>query len=454
MKTSVNRLSFTSHSSYFFSPHFSSNSSPATERETMFTQSTPPKALAMHRVQHSVVFIAAILVTALCSAETNWPCWRGPAGTGVSSATDLPVKWDSSNVRWKTDLLGQGHSSPVVWGDRIFLTSATEGGRKRIVMCLARGTGKTLWSHVAWTGEPEQSHRMNLFASATCATDGERLVAFFGRAGIHCYDLEGKRLWSRDLGRFEGPWGTAASPLLYGDLVIQNCDAEDEASIVGLDVTSGKTVWQTPRERLRGWSSPLLVETEQRVEVVVNGELGVNSYDPLTGKELWFCKGDRGRGSPTVTRYGDFLITVSGRPGPMFATKPGGSGTVNETHEVWRTIRKGGRDLPSPIVVGKYLIVVSQRTGLATCYDAASGEELDRARLGGNFAASPVAAAGLAYVPNEAGKVFVLKPGKKLEVVAANTVGSADTEIFRASIAPSQGELLVRSDSVLYCIGR
>jgi outer membrane protein assembly factor BamB len=334
------------------------------------------------------------------------------------------------------------------------LTAATEEGRNRIVMCLDRASGQILWKEVAWTGEPEPTHGMNMFASATCATDGERVVAFFGRGGVHCYDLEGKKLWSRDLGQFEGPWGTAASPLLYRDLVIQNCDAEDNASIVGLDLKTGKTVWETPRERLRGWSSPLLVETPKRVEVVVNGERGVNAYDPQTGKELWFCQGDRGRGAPTVTRYEDILITVSGRPGAMFAMKPGGSGTINKTHEVWRTIRKGGRDLPSPIVIGKYLIVVSLRPGLATCYEAATGQELDRVRLEGNFSASPLAANGLAYIPNEAGEVVVLKPGDKLEVVATNKIQVGDEEVFRASLTPNQGELLMRSDRVLYCIAK
>lgn len=414
----------------------------------------------MHRLSRLSVVVAFLLLTSVTRGQSvarqqlNWPRWRGPAGTGVSSATDLPVKWDNSNVRWKTELIGQGQSSPVVWGDQIFLTAATEGGRNRVVMCLARDSGKVVWSDLAWTGEPEPTHKMNMFASATCATDGERLVAFFGRGGLHCYDLAGQKLWSRDLGRFEGPWGTGASPLIYGDLVIQNCDAEDKASIVGVDIRTGKTVWETRRERLRGWSSPLLVETEPRVEVVVNGERGVNAYDPLTGKELWFCKGDRGRGSPTVTRFDDILITVSGRPGAMFAMKPGGSGTVNATHEVWRTIRKGGRDLPSPIVVGKYLVVVSLRPGLATCYDAATGKELDRARLEGNFSASPLAANGLSYIPNEAGDVFVLKPGAKLELVATNKIDATDSEIFRASITPSKSELLLRSDRMLYCVGK
>ena len=411
----------------------------------------------MHRRMLQVIFSLGLL-SSPCStplhAESNWPAWRGPLGTGISDSTDLPVTWNDSKIRWKIQLPGQGQSSPVVWGDKIFLTAAEEAGRRRIVMGLDRATGELLWQEVAWTGEPEPTHKMNAFASATCVTDGEVVVAFFGRGGIHAYDPAGKKLWSRDLGLFEGPWGTAASPIMVGDLVIQNCDADDKASIIGLDKRTGKTVWETPRERLRGWSTPLLVGTPQRTEIAVNGEHGVTAYDPLTGKELWFCKGDRGRGTPTVTRHEDILIAVSGRPGDMFAMRPGGSGTVNDTHEVWRTTRKGGRDLPSPIVVGNYLVVVSLQPGIATCYDVVTGKELDRIRLEGNFAASPIAAKGLVYIPNEAGDVYVMEPGVKLKVVAKNQIASGDEEIFRSSITPSQGELLLRSDRVLYCVSQ
>ncbi|MBC8352336.1 MAG: PQQ-binding-like beta-propeller repeat protein [Planctomycetes bacterium] len=402
-------------------------------------------------------FIVSVMVLSLgsfCSlrGETNWPGWRGPFGTGASQAIDLPVKWNDSNVRWMVQLPGQGQSSPVVWEDKIFLTAADDAGGTRIVMGLDRATGELLWQDNAWTGEPERTHPMNMFASATCATDGEVLIAFFGRGGIHAYDLAGKKLWSRDLGLFKGPWGTAASPIIFGDLVIQNCDAEGKSSIIGLDKRTGKTTWETPRDRLRGWSTPLLVDGPERTEVVVNGEQGVTAYDPATGEQLWFCKGDRGRGTPTVTRHEDILIAVSGRPGDMFAMRTGGSGIVNATHEVWRTSRKAGRDLPSPIVVGDYLVVVSLRPGLATCYDAATGTELDKTRLDGNFSASPISANGLIYIPNEAGDAFVLKPGKKLEVTAVNQMAVGDDEIFRSSITPSGNELLIRSDRVLYCI--
>lgn len=386
----------------------------------------------------------------------QWNQWRGPRGDGHTQAAPLPIQWTAEDVVWKTDLPGLGQSSPVVWGDRVFLTAAKNDGAERVVFALDRQTGKLLWERTAWTGKPEPSHTMNRWASATCATDGQRVVAFFGRGGLHCFDLAGKPLWSRaDLGPFEGPWGTAASPLIVGDLVIQNCDAENDAFLLAVDKETGKTVWQTPRERLRGWSTPLPVAVNSRVELVLNGERGVHGYDLKTGKELWFCKGDRGRGTPTVTPINDqLLVAVSGRPGDMVAMRPGGQGEVNASHEVWRTRRTAGRDLPSPIVVGDYLVVVSLRPAMATCYDARSGEQLDRLRLKGNVSASPIAAGGLIYFPNEEGTTFVLRPGKKLEVVAENQVGADAKEIFRACLTPSGNQLLIRSDGVLYCVGK
>lgn len=397
--------------------------------------------------------IVATLMVVSARAETNWPGWRGPSGVGHSSDTSLPVKWSDKDLAWKTELPGSGQSSPTIWGSRIFLTSSTEQGAQRHVICLDRSTGELLWEKVAWTGEPEKSHRMNEFASATCATDGQRVVAFFGKGGIHCYDFDGKLLWTRDLGSFVGPWGAAASPLIVGDVVIQNCDADEDAYIIGLNKMTGETVWKTSREDLRGWCSPILVDSGDRSEVVLNGERGVNAYDPKTGKALWFCKGDRGRGTPTVVPYQDMLIAVAGRPGDMIAVRSGGNGTVNATHEVWRTNRRGGRDLPSPIVVDNYLIVFDLRPGMATCYDAASGKELDRIRLSGGFSASPIAARGLVYIPNENGEVFVVKPGAELEVVAQNKMPLGAGEVYRASLTPHNGQILCRSNNVLYCIG-
>ncbi len=387
------------------------------------------------------------------AAETNWTRWRGPQGNGHTDQK-LPVQWSEQDVVWRTDLPGRGQSSPVVWGDRIFLTAALEDGRERVVLCLNRKDGRILWQKTAWTGSPEKTHAMNPWASATCATDGQRVVAFFGKGGLHCYDMEGNKLWSRDLGSFEGPWGTAASPIIVGDLVIQNCDADETAYLLGVDKQTGADVWRTPREAVRGWSTPIVVENNGRTELVVNGHVGINAYDPQSGKELWFCKGSTGRGTPTLAAYKDILISVCGRPGEMVAVRGGGQGDVSGTHEAWRTARRGGRDLPSPTVVGDHLMVLSFRPGIASCYDAASGNELWKERLAGEFSASPIVANGMLFIPNEQGETFVIRPGEKLDVVARNRVNSKPEEIFRASLAPSDGQLLLRSDRALYCIGK
>lgn len=386
-------------------------------------------------------------------AEYNWPRWRGPQQDGHSPESDLPVKWDNASPAWRVRLPGQGQSSPVIWGERLFLTSSLEGGKQRLVFCVDRNSGKVLWQHVAWTGEPEPSHIMNGWASATCATDGELVFAFFGRGGLHCYSVDGKHQWSRDLGRFESPWGVSACPILVGDLLIQNGDADADAFFMGLDKKTGKTVWNTPRPNNRGWSTPIAIQSNGHTEVVVNGHAGVRAYDPATGKELWFCKSFNGRGEPTVTPAGELLCTVNGLSGDLYAIRAGGSGDVTGSHMAWHTPRKGNRDCPSPIVIGDHMLVMDMK-GIVTCYQPSTGKELWKHRIGGNFSASPIAAGGLAYFISEAGTTFIIKPGDQPEVIAENPLEAAPQELFRASISPSDGQLFIRSTGELMVIGK
>jgi outer membrane protein assembly factor BamB len=322
-----------------------------------------------------------------------------------------------------------------------------------VVFCLDRNDGKKLWQQTAWTGQPEPSHKMNGWASATCVTDGEVVVAFFGRGGIHAYSLDGKLLWSRDLGRFDGPWGTAACPIIVGRWVIQNGDSESEAFLVALDKQTGKTIWTTPRESLRGWSTPIVVDAGGRQELVLNGHHGVRAYDPVTGKELWFCQGYNGRGEPIPAVAHGLLYVVNGLAGDVYAVRPGGQGDVSSTHRVWHTPRKAGRDLPSPVVVNNYLLVLAMN-GILTCYDTTSGKELWKERIGEHFSSSPLSVGGLAYFQNEAGETTVVRPGPQLDVVARNRLGAGAEELFRASLTPSEGQLFSRSDRFVYCIGK
>jgi outer membrane protein assembly factor BamB len=404
----------------------------------------------------SSAFVLLLLAPIVSRGEPNWPRWRGPHQDGHTTDTNIPVKWTDENIVWKAALPGIGQSSPIIWGDKIFLTAAISHGKERverIVFCVSRKSGEILWKQSAWEGTPEPLHAMNTWASASCVTDGEVVVAFFGIGGIHAYSLDGNHLWSKDLGKFAGPWGTSACPVIVDDLVVQNCDADVDAHIIALDKKTGSQVWRTKRRDHRGWSTPVLVKTDKRVELVVNGHAGVQGYDPKTGKDLWFCKSFIGRGEPTVTPAGKLLAVVNGQPGDFYSVLPGGDGDVTETHMPWHTPRKSGRDCSSPIVIGNYIIVTSL-DGIATCYDSADGHVYWKERIAGKFSASPIAANGLAYYLNENGKTFVIEPGDALKIVAENDITGAKDEIFRSSLTPSLGQLFVRSTTVLYCVGK
>ncbi len=402
-----------------------------------------------------LLMISGLLAAA--SAAADWPAFRGADGSGASAETGLPTRWSADDMVWRTDLGGKGHSSPCIVGDRIFFTTAHTDGEKvaRSVICLGRADGRVLWRRVASTGTPEKLHDMNSFATATCASDGERVVAFLGPGGIHCFSTEGKALWSRDLGSFPGGWGTAGSPVFLGKTVVQNCDAQGKSSLVALDARSGEVVWRTERvEKPRGgWSTPIVIDTGERRELVMNGEFGVRGYDPDSGRELWYCKGFNGRGTPIPAWGHGLLVTVNGKPGDIYAVRPGGSGDVKSTHMAWHTKRRGGRDLSSPILVGDFIFVVNMR-GTATVYDAKTGRELWKEKLGGKFSASPISAGGLVYVQSEAGETFVIELGEKPKVVARNKLDTPGKEIFRSSMAPSGGRLFFRSDKAAYCVGR
>lgn len=386
-------------------------------------------------------------------AQNNWPSWRGPTADGHSSETGLPQRWSQASIQWTSPLPGNGQSSPIIWGDRIFLTASVANGRTRLVVCLHRDDGKELWRKVAWEGEPEPSHAMNGWASASCATDGERVVAFFGIGGLHCYSVQGDLLWSRELGSFEGPWGTAASPIIVRNMVIQNCDADGEAYLIAVDKFSGDTIWKTNRPVNRGWSTPVLVRTDETEEIVLNGHTGVTAYDPNSGKQLWHCACTQGRGSPTVTPSAGMLYVLNGlSDGGAYCVVPGGTGDVTATHRKWIS-RRGGRDLSSPIVLGETMLAMGLRSSILTAYDIRDGRQLWEKRIGGQISASPIAYEGRAYFIDETGKTLVVDPKTDEKIVAANVFASSDDELFRASITPLNGQLFIRSNRYLYCIG-
>ncbi|MEM7014707.1 MAG: PQQ-binding-like beta-propeller repeat protein [Verrucomicrobiota bacterium] len=406
--------------------------------------------------------IFRLLLLALCfsvfpaAAEDNWPRFRGPLGTGHSSATDVPTKWDASKVVWKTELKGGGQSSIVNWGDKLFVTSANANGSERYVHCLDRKTGEVIWEEAISCSTPEETHNMNSHATPSCVTDGEHVVAFFGPGGIHGFDLDGNKKWSQNLGDFPGSWGIAASPILENGVVIQNCDAVGPSRLVALHPGTGEIMWSKPREDKPrgGWSTPIVIESDGRTELVLNGEFGVKAYDPKNGEKLWFCKAFNGRGSPVPDFAHGQLYVVNGKPGDTYVVKPGGKGDVTESNMVWHSRRNGGRDLPGPAVVGD-CVLISSMSGVITCYDAKTGEELYADRLGEPFpvSGSPLVANGLVYFTSETGETVVVKPGKELDIVSRNPIGAAAGEIFRATLSPIQGQLFTRSQNMVYCIG-
>ncbi|MDA1015494.1 MAG: PQQ-binding-like beta-propeller repeat protein [Planctomycetota bacterium] len=409
----------------------------------------------MIRFALSTGLIVPLVLASVGVQAEDWSRWRGPTGTGHTKDTNLPVTWSDDSIAWKVDLDGSGQSSPVVWENRIFLTSAVKNGQQvdRLVMCFDKSDGKMLWKHTAVSGAAEQVHKMNSFATASCATDGQYVVTFFGDGGIQCFTVDGKKLWSHDLGTFPNVWGTAASPIIFGDVAIQNCDASGESYLIGFDTKTGKTAWKTKRRNTPrgGWSTPIIAKTNTRLELVLNGELGVQAYNPENGEDYWYCKSFNGRGTPTAVFAHNLVYVVNGKAGDVYSVKPGGAGDVTSSQMAWHTPRRGGRDLPSPIVVGRSLFVVNT-SGVATIYDALSGAETRKERLAGQFSASPIAAGELIYVQNEAGQTYVLKVEPEIELIATNTIAVKDDEVFRASLAPSDGKLLMRSNKVLYCI--
>lgn len=400
------------------------------------------------------ILCVTLVAVSIARADSNWPRWRGPLQDGHSTEAGFAHKWDDSNVKWSAELPGNGQSSPVIWEHRIFLTAALDGGRERVVFCVDRTNGKILWETNVWKGDPEPTHKMNGWATPTCVTDGEHVYAFFGKGGgLFCLTVDGDLRWSKPLGEFTGPWGTSACPVLVDNMVIQNCDSDGEAFLVAFDKASGEQVWRVQRESNRCWSTPILIQTADRAELVLQGHTGVRGYNPATGEELWKITGSNGRGTPTVTPGDGLLFVVPGRPGETYAIKTGGSGDITATHKAWKITRRG-RDLPSPIVMGEYLLIMNHRGGILSCYKAATGEELWQERIGGTFSGSPVAFDGLAAWISDGGNAVVVKPGATANIVSANTLTSDDDELFRASITPSGGELFIRSTKRLYCISK
>jgi outer membrane protein assembly factor BamB len=433
-----------------------------------------------------------LLSAALCSAS-DWPGFRGPRGDGRSPETDAPTRWSpTENVAWKTPLPGEGHSSPVVAGDRVLLACCVEipaadspapadpvtlragkhlNGKfgRRMLVCLDRRDGKVLWEKEVCRGPLDRIHRENSHASPTPVTDGKHVwIAFldFPNVVAACYDLDGNEVWRKSPGRFFSKHGYACSPVLHGNLLILNFDQDEpgadfkdlkdvpgDAYLLALDKSDGSPVWKTDRPaRTRSYCVPVIVEIAGRKQMILTGSKCVSSYDPDTGRQNWIVKGPTEQfvSSPVLADGGVLFLTYGFPKRGIMGIRPDGAGDVTKTHVLWN-IEKASRGgyVPSPVAVGKYVYVVNDE-GIATCADPKTGEQVWIQRIGRHFHASPVLVGDALYFADDDGKVTVIRASDKYEEIARIDMGEG---VF-ASPAVSRGQIFLRTAKHLYCIGK
>jgi len=384
-----------------------------------------------------------------------WPRWRGPSGQGLANGTGYPDTWSATqNIAWKVPVPGGGNSSPIVWGDRIFLTTAYDNGRRMSIVAFRRSDGQKMWEASAPEGKsPYGNHYKNGYASATAATDGQRVYASFGARGLVAVDMDGKVVWHRDLGRMDAYHGTAGSPLLYKDRLILYQDQFNDSFVAAFDTRTGRELWRTKRDAQVGWGTPIAVRVGDHDEIIVSSQWTVRAYNPDSGAELWNCKGTTDEVIPTpVVGYG-MVFCSSGRAGPTLAIRPGGKGDVTRTHVAW-TSPRGSPFVPSPILYGEHLYMINDMASIVTCLEAMTGKVLFQSRLGAaqreGFSASPVAVEGKVFFTNDEGETFVLKAGPTFEMLHVNKLDEA----VLATPALVDGRWYIRTDRNLIAIGR
>ena len=399
--------------------------------------------------------IVLLLLPAVARAG-EWPSWRGPTGDGVSGETTVPVTWSATdNIAWKTPIPGKGHSSAIVWDDRVFVTSAVSSSR--MLFAVDRATGKILWQRTVLRARPEKINRLNSLASSTPATDGKRVWVTFldvAKALVVCYDVDGKEIWRRSPGRFTAKHGYCASLLLYKDLVIVNADQDargaDRAYIVALDKATGAERWRIDRpNRVRSYVPPVVFTAAGKDQMVLSGSKCTASYDPRTGKRHWIVNGPTEQFvASMVYTDGMFMITGGFPTLHSLGIRPDGAGNVTKSHVAWHIQGDATSYVPSPIAAGKYFFLVSD-DGTASCLQAKTGKVIWQERLGRHHSASPVSAAGKLYFLDDAGVMFILDAAPKFRLIAKNPLG----EPCFASPAISRGQFFIRALKTLYCIG-
>ncbi len=423
----------------------------------------------------------------LFAQDGTWPQFRGPQARGVADDVAAPVEWNvetGDNVRWKTPIPGLAHSSPIVWGERIYLTTATKEGEAELkvglygsvepvadegehqfeVLSLDRASGEVVWRVTAWQGVPAIArHPKGSHAASTPATDGEHVVAFFGTEGLYCFDRDGELKWKRDFGVLDSgffmmpsaQWGFASSPVLHDGRVYIQCDVQGEDFVAALDVATGEDIWRTARDDVPTWGTPTVDVDGDRRQLIVNGYRQMAGYDLDSGALLWTLAngGDIPVPTPIVAHDLVFLTSAHGPASPIAAIEAGARGELGldaEAHEAvaWSVMR-GGNYMQTPLIYGD-LLYTCRDMGVLSCFDARTGERHYRERIeaGVGFTASPVAAAGMLYYASEVGTVHVVRAGPEYELVASNEMG----ETCMATPAVSGGTLYVRGRHHLFAI--
>lgn len=412
----------------------------------------------MPALRFPLVLLAASLASLgqMARAE-DWPGWRGPRGDGTSAEKQVPFQWDAAKgegVAWSAEIPGEGHSSPIVLGKRVFVTSAMAATEERLLLCLDRDSGKELWRRTVLTSVLERKHRENSYASSTPATDGKRVFVSFldgDNAMLAAYDLDGKQQWVVKPGVFHSQHGFSSSPVIFEDKVIVNGDHDGDAWIAALSREDGHTIWKIDREnKTRSYCTPLIRDLAGRTQMILSGSKCVASYDPRNGQRHWIIDGPTEQfvASIVYNAKHDMLFMTGGFPAHhILGIKPDGQGNVTDTKIVWRT-NKGVSYVPSPISEGDYFLVVSDG-GVASCFHAATGEMYWQERVGPHAHSSIVSANGLVYFTTDDGTTTVVKPGPTFQVVAKNALG----EPTESSPAISDGHVFLRGAKHLYCLG-
>jgi len=444
--------------------------------------------------------ISAAIIFVLCFfqllGQTNyldqWPGFRGPFAKGFIANSNPVVNWNienGENVLWQTKIPGLGHSCPVIWGDRLFITTAISGsGTDELkvglygdidavedesehefrVYCLNKHSGEIIWDILAYKGVPRtKRHTKASHADCTPATDGKHIVAFFGSQGLYCFDLEGKLIWKKDLGVMNaGPynapdfeWGFSSSPIIHKGKVIVQCDFIGEGFLASFDVETGEQEWRTQRDDVSTWGTPTVFEKEGATQIVVNGWKHMGGYDFETGKEIWKMSGGGDAPTPTPVVAHDliFINNAHGRYAPIYAVKTNATGeiTLGETElsneSIMWSVKRGGAYMQTPLIYGDYLYNL-RGNGSLSVYKASNGELIYKESLGsvGGFTASGIAANGNVYFCSERGDVFVVKAGIEFELVARNSMN----DILMASPAISENNIYFRAQKSIIAVGR